>query len=155
RTSEPRNEPAHKTIHDREQRNYRARFGLGDGGGLQIEGGGPLSSPALNRHAEAEGQWRSARPQMIGVDDLLTAEALASLRHFCLASTIWKETFEEGHVGARPESGFASPLLAQIADELRAAYPAIFRDHPLLYAWSFKYDNRLKGTKIHADFAAV
>src|SRR5438874_251249 len=57
--------------------------------------------------------------------------------------------------GARPETGFACPLLAQIADELRAAYPAIFLDHPLLYAWSFKYDNRLKGTKIHADFAAV
>jgi len=155
RAPELRNAPAHKINHDQEQRSYRARFGLGDGEGLQVESGNALSSPAINRHPEAEAQWQSARPQIIVIDDLLTAEALAALRHFCLASTIWDESFEEGYVGARPESGFASPLLAQIADELRAAYPTIFRDYPLLYAWSFKYDNRLRGTKIHADFAAV
>jgi hypothetical protein len=74
---------------------------------------------------------------------------------FCLGSTIWRETFDDGYVGARCESGFASPILAQIAEELRLAYPDIFQDHPLRQAWAFKYDQAMKGTKIHADFAAV
>jgi hypothetical protein len=54
-----------------------------------------------------------------------------------------------------PEHGFASPLLAQIAEELRERYPAIFADHPLLHCWAFKYDSGLNGIKLHADFAAV
>lgn len=154
-TQQPCILPAHKRAHDDEQRAYRMLLGLATSGELQIEGGAALSSPAIHRHDQLEQEWRTARPQVIVVDDFLTADALAALRHFCLASTVWNESFEEGYLGARPESGFASPLLAQIADELRAAYPAIFRDYPLLYAWSFKYDSRLKGTQIHADFAAV
>jgi hypothetical protein len=58
-------------------------------------------------------------------------------------------------MGAFPENGFACPLLAQVAEEFRAAYPAIFGDYPLLYLWAFKYDSSLKGIKVHADFAAV
>ena len=54
-----------------------------------------------------------------------------------------------------PEHGFACPLLAQIADELRSTYPAIVHQHPLLRWWGFKYDSRLKGINVHADFAAV
>ena len=57
--------------------------------------------------------------------------------------------------GARPQSGFACPLLAQIAGELAQAYPAIFQDHPLLFAWAFKYQQGMSGTRVHADFAAV
>jgi hypothetical protein len=66
-----------------------------------------------------------------------------------------------GTVGAairttmRPEHGFACPLLAQIAEELRSTYPAILGDHPLLQLWGFKYDSRLSGIAVHADFAAV
>jgi tetratricopeptide (TPR) repeat protein len=148
--------PAHKQTHDRELAEYRAANGLTGTGPFLIEGGMRLPSPAVNRKSSAiEEQWLSARPQIVVIDDLLTPDALKELRRFCLTSTVWEESFEEGYVGARPESGFASPLLAQIADELRAAFPAIFRDYPLLYAWSFKYDNRLRGTRIHADFAAV
>jgi hypothetical protein len=54
-----------------------------------------------------------------------------------------------------PEHGFACPLLVQIADELRATYPSIVDDHPLLRWWGFKYDSQLKGINCHADFAAV
>ena len=61
----------------------------------------------------------------------------------------------QGYLGAFPENGFAPPLLAQIAQELRAAYPAIFAGHPLLYAWAFKYGAALRGTEIHADEAAI
>jgi tetratricopeptide (TPR) repeat protein len=147
---------AHSQAHDRELADYRAALGLAEASLFVIEGGEALMSPAVNRKSsDIEAQWLSASPQIAVIDDLLSPEALRELRRFCLASTIWEESFEEGYVGARPESGFASPLLAQIADELRAAFPAIFRDYPLLSAWSFKYDNRLRGTRIHADFAAV
>ena len=51
--------------------------------------------------------------------------------------------------------GFASPLLAQIVDELPQALPDIFGDHKLNQAWAFKYDSELTGINLHADFAAV
>jgi len=153
----PTTESPHKARHDQEQWAYRASLGLKPEGALDLRGGEALPGSAVNP-AAASGvaeKWLSSRPQIVTVDNFLTDEALLALRRFCLVSTVWKESFEDGYLGARPESGFASPLLAQVAEELRAIYPAIFRDYPLLYAWSFKYDNRLKGTKIHADFAAV
>jgi len=70
-------------------------------------------------------------------------------------STIWRKPYANGYLGAIPESGFASPLLAQIADELRQAYEGIFGQHPLRYLWAFKCGSRQKGVNIHADFAAV
>jgi hypothetical protein len=54
-----------------------------------------------------------------------------------------------------PEHGFVCPLLAQIDEELRSTYPAIIGQLPLFHWWGFKYDSRLSGTNIHADFAAV
>jgi hypothetical protein len=113
---------------------------------------------AINLHnniAEIETRWNTGKPQIVTIDNLLTPEALAGLRHFCLNSTVWNDSFDEGYVGAKLQSGFGSPLLAQIAGDLGRAYPAIFRDHPLLFAWAFKYDQAMKGTRIHADFAAV
>ena len=58
-------------------------------------------------------------------------------------------------VDTATEHGFAPPLMAQIAEELRAVYPTIIEDHPLLHFWAFKYDSSLHGIKKHADFAAV
>jgi len=89
------------------------------------------------------------------IDDLLTPEALAGRRRFCLGSTVWRKVYRDGYLGASPESGFACPLLAQIADEFAAIFPDIFDGHPLRYLWAFKYDSSLKGTEIHADEAAV
>jgi hypothetical protein len=77
------------------------------------------------------------------------------LRRFCLESTVWRQVYDGGYLGAFPEHGFAPPLLAQIAEELRATYPAIIEDYPLLHFWAFKYDSSLHGIKKHADFAAV
>jgi hypothetical protein len=54
-----------------------------------------------------------------------------------------------------PDHGFACPLLAQIADELRTTFPAIFASHGLGQWWGFKYDSSLSGIRIHADQAAV
>ena len=89
------------------------------------------------------------------IDNLLTPEALTGLRQFCLASSSWRDAYEDGYLGAFPHHGFAPPLLAQIAEELRAIYPAIIENYPLIHFWAFKYDSQLRGIRKHADFAAV
>ena len=68
---------------------------------------------------------------------LLTDEALQRLRRFCWASTIWKKDYENGYIGAFLGDGFASPLLLQIAEELRRRFPRIFGTHRLTQAWAF------------------
>ena len=144
----------HKVRHDAEQRAWLGRdvgeFHLGDGSRVA----GAAVNPA-NRIAEISALWQSAKPQIVVIDELLTREALEKLRRFCLDSTVWRQIYEGGYLGAFPEHGFAPPLLAQIAEELRATYPAIIEDYPLLHFWAFKYDSSLHGIKKHADFAAV
>ncbi len=143
----------HKQRHDEEQRAW-----LGESGGFHLGDGSRMAGPAVNpqnRIAEISALWRSAQPQIVVIDELLTKEALEGLRRFCLDSTVWRQVYEGGYLGAFPEHGFAPPLLAQIAEELRTTYPAIIEDHPLLRFWAFKYDSSLHGIKKHADFAAV
>ena len=139
--------PAHKQRHDAEQQAWlgAAAFALADGSRIA----GPAVNPAGRLAALGEDR------RVMVIDDLLTAEALAKLRRFCLDSTIWQTSFAGGYVGAFPEHGFAPPLLAQIAEELRSVYPSVIGDHPLLQFWAFKYDSALRGTGTHADFAAV
>jgi tetratricopeptide (TPR) repeat protein len=147
--------PDHQRRHDQEQREYLAAQGI-KSGGLHIGSGERLNGPAVNQAGtDTIARWQSARPQIVVIDNLLTEEALAALRRFCMDSTIWRKPYANGYLGAIPESGFASPLLAQIADELRQAYEGIFGQHPLRYLWAFKCDSRQKGVNIHADFAAV
>jgi tetratricopeptide (TPR) repeat protein len=147
-------EEPHKLRHDEEQRAWLGqrseKFYLGDGARIA----GPVVN-STNRTSEISALWQSAKPQIVVVDELLTQEALDKLRRFCLDATVWRQVYEGGYLGAFPEHGFAPPLLAQIAEELRAAYPAIIEDHPLLHFWAFKYDSSLHGIKKHADFAAV
>ncbi len=150
----PRSEPAHKLCHDEEQRAWlegdAGEFHLGDGSRIA----GPAVNPA-NRIGEISAFWQNAVPQIVVIDELLTKEALEKLRRFCLDSMVWRQVYDGGYLGAFPEHGFAPALLAQIAEELRATYPAIIEDHPLLHFWAFKYDSSLGGIKKHADFAAV
>ncbi len=147
--------PEHQRQHDQEQRDHRVNQGL-TGAGFYIGGGERLKGRAVNRAgSDTIARWQTARPQIVVIDNLLTEETLARLRRFCMDSTIWRKAYANGYLGAIPESGFASPLLAQIADELRHAYEGIFGRHPLRYLWAFKCDGRQKGVNIHADFAAV
>ena len=148
----------HKVRHDAEQKDYLAANGIRTQPGvLHWEGGEQLASPAMSKAGAdtVEQRWRNSDPKLVVIDDLLTQEALEGLRRFCWGSTIWRTAHTDGYLGAFPENGFSAPLLVQIAEELRAAFPAIFKDHPLLYAWAFKYDSQLGGTEIHADEAAV
>ena len=148
-------EPAHKEHHDAEQRAYLAERNIRTH--FHLEEGARLKTPAINpaNAVSIAAQWKDNRPQIVVVDDLLSPEALAGLQRFCRESTVWRRAYDAGYLGATPETGFACPLLAQIADELRDVFPAIFEAHPLRYLWGFKYDSSLSGIDVHADFAAI
>ena len=117
-----------------------------------------LPSAAVNPSLDVpaiEARYHAGRPEVMYVDDLLTQEALMSLRRFCVESTIWKRDYENGYLGAFLGDGFSCPLLLQIAEELRLKFPGIFAHHLLTQAWAFKYDSERTGLNIHADAAAV
>jgi hypothetical protein len=155
-------EPAHKTKHDREQRDYLAAKGIGAGGGptpFHIGEGGRIDGFAVNPAnvtAELIAAWRSAEPKLIVIENFLTPEALERLRAYCAESTVWRRNYDAGYIGATPPDGFACPLLAQIAEEIAALYGDILDGHPFQYLGAFKYDSELStGTNTHADFSAV
>jgi Tfp pilus assembly protein PilF len=92
----------------------------------------------------------------IPVDDLLTPEALVSLRRLLLESTIWHDFVHiEGFVASYLEDGLACPLFLQIADQLRQAFPDILGKHALVQAWAFKGLQPQAAVDAHADDAAV
>ena len=116
---------------------------------------GSAVSPRLDRTA-IEADYHRRQPGITFFDDFLEAHALAALRRFCLEATVWFECrYGNGYLGAFFDDGFCCPLLLQIADELRTALPGIFGNHTLRKLWAFKYDSRLSGIPVHADFAAV
>jgi tetratricopeptide (TPR) repeat protein len=150
--------PPHKQRHDEEQRAFLGPGKPGPLDALRLECGAQLSCSALNRNSDIrfiERQWRENIPQLVVIDDFLSQKALYALRQFCWGSTIWRESYAKGYLGAFPEHGVACPLLAQIAEELKRSYREIFRNHPLHQLWAFKYESRLGGIPLHADFAAV
>ncbi len=149
--------PPHKAQHDQEQRDYLSKA-RGAPSAFHLEEGARVSGRAVNPDTsggEVARQWQTSSPQIAVIDNLLTEEGLEQLRGYCWRSTMWNKSYPNGYLGAMPEHGFACPLVGQIANELRSTYPAIVGDHPLLQWWGFKYDSRLKGINIHADFAAV
>ncbi|MBM3488179.1 MAG: tetratricopeptide repeat protein [Alphaproteobacteria bacterium] len=88
-------------------------------------------------------------------DGLLAPAALAALRRFLLESTIWHDFDHiDGFLAAYLEDGLASPLLLQIADELRARLPDPLGPHPLSQAWAFKGLRPTAAIGAHADDAA-
>jgi len=118
-----------------------------------------LPGGAINQDqdwAAIEASYFTNAPGMTYMDNFLKPEALASLRRFCLESTIWFDTlYGGGYVGCTCEDGFICPLLLQIAEEQRLALPRIFGEDRIHGLWGYKYDSRQSGIKVHADFAAV
>ena len=147
--------PPFKQRHDREQRAHLGAEGIT--AGFHLADGERLDGAAVNpaNSESAQAQWRERSPQIVVIDDFLEAPALEKLRRFCRDSTIWKKPFHNRYLGALPEHGFSCPLLAQIAEELRANFPAILGEHGLQLLWGFKYDSQLPGVGLHADRAAV
>jgi tetratricopeptide (TPR) repeat protein len=152
----PHSVPPHKVRHDEEQRGWQREQGITNSP-AHIEGGERLAGPAINpaNAKEATRQWHANKPQVVVVDDLLTGEALAALRRFCMGSDLWRVSPNHGYLGAMPEYGFSVPLLAQIAEEFRTVFPEICGGLPLKYAWAFIYDSTMDSAGIHADDALV
>ncbi|MFO0773420.1 MAG: tetratricopeptide repeat protein [Nitrospiraceae bacterium] len=115
---------------------------------------GPAVNPDLDVE-EIERRWLAQQPELITVDQLLTPAALTAMRRFCWEATIWKKEYDNGYLGAFIGDGFATPLLFQIAEELRLRFPRIFGQHRLTQSWSFKHDSARRGLGMHADAAAV
>jgi tetratricopeptide (TPR) repeat protein len=117
------------------------------------------AEPIINPELDVAGltaAYHAHAPGLTWIDGLLTPAALATLRRFCLESTIWYD-FEHrnGYVGAYLQEGFNCPLLIQLAEALPRALPGIFRGHVPMQLWAYKYDSGLAGIDMHADFAAV
>jgi tetratricopeptide (TPR) repeat protein len=106
-----------------------------------------------NDYAAIEEQYVSDR--VVVIDDFMSHEALEALRRYCEEATIWKMSYGRGYVGATLAQGFSPEVLLQLASELRAAMPQVLGRHPLTQAWAFKYDQRMQGINMHADFADV
>ena len=108
--------------------------------------------------AAVERQYLDRPPGVVVIDDFLSQDALENLRCFCLESTVWfGNRYAHGRLGAFFHDGFNCPLLLQIAEELRAAFPRVIGDrYPLRQLWGFKNGADLPGdSTTHADFAAV
>lgn len=149
--------PPHKFKHDQEQQDYlAAQIGATNASVFHAGDGSRVAGRALNPAAtDIAGQWQNNHPQLVVVDNLLTPDALRKLQSYCWETTMWRQIYQTGYLGAFPEYGFGSPLMAQIIQELRVTYPTIFADHPLRQFWGFKYDSNLNGIALHADFATV
>lgn len=117
----------------------------------------PFTGVALgdNDYRAIEEEYLSGKPSLVTIDNLLSPAALTALRRHCEEATVWKRSAGKGYLGALLAHGFAPPVLLAIADALRDAMPRVIGDLPLLQAWGFKYDQRLQGINMHADFAKV
>ena len=117
----------------------------------------PFSGKTLaeNDYAALEESYFKSSPSLIVVDNFLSVEALAALREYCEEATVWRSYNSNGYMGVTLGTGFAPRVLLQAADELRQAMPRVIGQHALTQAWAFKYDQRLRGINMHADFAVV
>jgi tetratricopeptide (TPR) repeat protein len=115
----------------------------------------PFTGPALGENDYPAIQRDYARDRLVVIDNFLSPAALASLRSFCEEATIWKIDNPRGYVGAVLAQGFSPHVLLELSDALRRAMPGVLADQPLMQAWGFKYDQRMQGINMHADFANV
>ncbi len=111
-------------------------------------------NPALDR-AAIEADFHGNPPGLTYFDGVLTDEALEGLRRFCMESTVWHQMQFPGELSTSLPNGFCCPLLLQIAQEIRQAFPGIFGDHRLTTFWAYKYFESASGLELHADRGAV
>ncbi|MYN45042.1 hypothetical protein GTP23_08170 [Pseudoduganella sp. FT93W] len=107
--------------------------------------------------SQVEQAYLAQQPNVVIIDDFLSAPALASLRSYCLESMVWNSLrYSHGRLGALYHRGLRCPLLDQLATALRATLPAIIRPrYRLNQLWAYKYPADMPGDDVHADFAAV
>jgi tetratricopeptide (TPR) repeat protein len=141
--------PPHQGRHDDEQFEY---LGARE---FHLEKGERIAGRAVTRSEQSVADWRNSAPAIAVIDNFLSGAALQGLRDYCLRSLIWRQPYQDGYLGAMPEHGLGSPLLAQIVEDARTAYPEIIGAHPLIQFWAFKYDSHMRGVAVHADAAKI
>jgi hypothetical protein len=107
---------------------------------------------------EVEARFLDNNDGIVVIDDFLTPEALQGLHRFVMQSTVWSGIrYRYGRFGAFFNDGFNCPLLLQVAEELRQAFPRVItRSYPLRQIWGFKNSTDMPpDANLHADFAAV
>jgi hypothetical protein len=137
------------------QRNYSSLFSL-HGRALHLHPGAfvPGGAIADRDFEDVQRQLLQQEHKAVVMDEFLSTAALQQLRDFVLESTFWLET-KPGFVGTYLHTGFASPLVAQIDQELRSKLPYALNEMELQTAWAFMYDGSLGGINTHADDAQV
>ena len=108
-----------------------------------------------NDYRKIEKDFLENKTKIVVIDNFLSEPALLNLRKFCEEATVWKRTYANGYHGSFMPTGFCSRVLLAIADELKIAMPKVVGPNILKQAWGFKYDQRMKGINLHADFAKV
>lgn len=117
----------------------------------------PFSGIALgvNDFQKIEHDFTHNTTKLVVIDNFLSDKALMQLRQFCEEATVWKRTYPNGYLGSFMASGFCSPVILEIARQLKIAMPNVVGSQDLRQAWGFKYDQRMTGINLHADFARV
>ncbi len=118
----------------------------------------PVSASAVNPSLDGEKLERDYREspwRMTFFDDFLTADALASLREFCLESTIFFRQSHNTFVSSYLEEGFNCSILYQIATELKRKLPGVLGPLHLQNIWCYRQAPEGDGVRPHSDQAAV
>jgi tetratricopeptide (TPR) repeat protein len=115
----------------------------------------PFTGAALGDNDHAALEHRYLTENLVVIDNFLSPNALVELRRYSEEATVWKMYNPGGYIGALLVKGYAPKVLLAIADELRRKMPRVIQDYPLFQAWGFKYDQRMQGIAMHADFAKV
>jgi tetratricopeptide (TPR) repeat protein len=117
-----------------------------------------LAGPAVNEDQDfkaIEAAYLSADVPAVSIDDILTPDALAALRTFCLDSTIFFESNTAGYVQSYLANGFNCSLMYQISEELKRHFPRILGPHFLSNMWAYRHVMSGHGVAPHSDYAAV
>jgi Flp pilus assembly protein TadD len=125
---------------------------------IHIEDVGPLAGSTLNADLDTKkitADFGGSTAGYVIVDSMLRPEALEGLRRFCERSTIWFQSNFAGEIGTSMVNGFASPLVFQIARDLKRAFPSIFGPHMFQACWSYRYYADQSGLDLHTDAATV
>ena len=126
---------------------------------INIRGAPEIAGRAVSDRPDHDAimrQFQERQPGVAVFDDLLTPQALLALKQYLLESTIWHD-FDHigGFVASYLEDGLACPLMLQIADEIRGAFPELLQSRPLTQAWAFKGLTSSAAVEAHADDAAI
>ncbi len=126
---------------------------------IHIRSAPELPHHAVNARPDRDTLTRQFKKEPAGAvyfDDLLTPPALTALNQYLLESTIWHDfSHIDGFVASYLEDGLACPLVLQIADEIRSAFPELLGAQPLSQAWAFKGLRPNAAVEAHADDAAI